>query len=269
MKQARDLYSALEAAASIAREAGLLALASYRGGQDVSYKGEVDLVTQVDLDCEALIRRRLSEHFPGDRLLAEEGGSSGPSEGGDRWIVDPLDGTTNFAHGHPSFSVSIALEREGELVVGVIHAPVLGLTWTALRGGGAFRNGREVMVSRVRSLSEGLCASGFPYDRRTNPDNNVTEWGAVVRRAQGVRRGGSAAMDLASIADGTFDGYWEKRLKPWDLAAGALLVIEAGGRVEGLDGRPIPPWPETVVATNGLIHDELVEVLRSPRLSNE
>jgi myo-inositol-1(or 4)-monophosphatase len=257
----RDLDRTLEVAQAIAREAGRKMLSSYRQDHAVIFKGEVDLVTQVDLDCEALIRRRLAEHFPDDAILAEEGGATGDVGAARRWIVDPLDGTTNFAHGHPFFSVSIALELEGVLSVGVVHAPVLSVTWSARRGGGVWRNEAPARVSRVESLLGGLCASGFPYDRRTNPDNNADEWGTVLRRCQGVRRCGSAAMDLAMVADGTIDGYWEKRLNPWDMAAGVLLVQEAGGRCEGLDGSPIPPWPKTIVASNGLIHDELVEIL--------
>ncbi len=256
------LEAALAAAVALAREAGLLLLSSYRGGSGFTLKGEVDLVTEADLASEALIRRRLGARFPDHAILAEEGGASGSADAPARWVVDPLDGTTNFAHGHPFFSVSIGLEAEGLLQVGVVHAPALGLTWTARRGGGASRSGAPARVSTTASLSGSLVASGFPYDRRSNPDNNATEWARTLRRAQGMRRCGSAALDLALVADGTYDGYWEKRLNPWDVAAGALLVLEAGGRVEGLDGSAVPPWPETLVASNGLVHDELAALLR-------
>lgn len=260
------LESALSTAVSIAREAGLLLLASYRAGGGFTLKGDVDLVTETDLASEALIRKRLAARFPGHAVLAEEGGATGAGDAPARWIVDPLDGTTNFAHGHPFFSVAIALEAGGALQVGVVHAPALGLTWSGRRGGGASRSGAPARVSRTGALASALVASGFPYDRRTNPDNNAAEWAEVLRHAQGMRRCGVASIDLALVADGTYDAYWEKRLHPWDVAAGALLVTEAGGRVESLEGEPVPPWHATTVATNGLVHDELVALLRRVRV---
>jgi len=259
-----DLARFLDVGTSIALEAGRLTLATYRQELQIDVKRtDVDLVTQTDLASEELIRQRLKQHFPDHAVLAEEGGAS-DNEGSSSalWIVDPLDGTTNFAHGHPFYCVSMALQIDGALVVGIIHAPVLGWTWTARLGGGAWRNKAPITVSKAPTLDVALCASGFPYDRRTSDDNNTAEWAAVIRHAQGVRRCGSAAIDLAFIADGTFDGYWEKRLKPWDLAAGALLVTEAGGRVTSIDGEDVPPWPEVIVATNGSFHERLMEVVR-------
>ena len=258
-----DLW--LDLAIDTARAAGDLIGAAYRRPHQIDRKSSlVDLVTETDLAAEKLIRERLAEETPGFGVLGEEGGvTDGSGDEGERgrWIVDPLDGTTNFAHGHPFYCVSIALELEGRLELGVIHAPTLGLTWWARRGGGCYRNGAGAAVSKISKLTESLCASGFPYDRRTAEDNNSREWAAVIRAAQGVRRCGSAALDLALIADGTYDGFWEKRLNPWDMAAGVVLVEEAGGRVTSLDGAPVPPWPETIVATNGLVHDELRGVL--------
>jgi myo-inositol-1(or 4)-monophosphatase len=227
----------------------------------VSFKGDVDLVTQADLASEELVRRRLGQRFPGHAVLGEERGSTGEETAPARWLVDPLDGTTNFSHGHPFFAVSIGLEADGALQVGVVHAPALGLTWTARRGGGATRCRGPARVSRVATLSEALVASGFPANRRTAADDNTAEWARGVKRAQGMRRCGAAAIDLAFVADGTYDAYWEKRLNPWDMAAGAVLVTEAGGRVTGLDGSPLPPWPATVVASNGLLHGQLTELI--------
>lgn len=259
-----DLDRAQKVAESIAREVGHLTTVSFRRSHEIKRKAsEVDLVTEVDLAAEELITRRLGQSFPDHGLVAEEGSEAEPSGGVDAlWIVDPLDGTTNYAHGHPFYCVSLALEVAGELVVGVIHAPVLGLTWSAQRRGGATRNGRPCEVSSAERLVDGLCASGFPYDRHSSEDNNTREWAAIVRRARGVRRCGSAAIDLALIADGTYSGYWEKRLNPWDMAAGVLLVEEAGGKVSSLSGAPVPPWPATLVASNGRVHEELVEALR-------
>jgi myo-inositol-1(or 4)-monophosphatase len=261
-----DLDATLATAEAVAREAGELTRRTYRRRPAVRYKsGTVDLVTQTDVEAEALIQRRLAERFPGHGLLAEEGtGAAGDAEA--VWIVDPIDGTTNFAHGHPCYCVSIALALRGALVVGVVHAPALGVTWAARRGGGATRDGEPVRVSTTPTLGLALCASGFPYDRASAADNNVDEWGAMIRHTQGLRCCGSAAIDLALVADGTYDAYWEKRLKPWDVAAGALIVTEAGGRVTALDGDgPVPPWPEVIVATNGHVHDELRSALRQIR----
>lgn len=251
-------------AVGIAHEAGRLTLETFRKAPDVrSKRTDVDLVTQTDFDSESLIASRLTERFPDHGLLFEEGTEKEVTESGALWIVDPLDGTVNFAHGHPFYCISMSLQLEGEVVVGVTYAPVLDVTWTARRSGGAFRNGSSVRVTTTPALESSFCASGFPYDRRTAEDNNAAEWCAMIRRAQAVRRCGAAAIDLAMVADGTFDGFWEKRLKPWDLAAGTLLVQEAGGRVTDVEEGPVPPWPEVIVATNGLIHNELLDVLIS------
>lgn len=262
-KDSRNLEHNLEVAVSIAREAGHLTLSAYRRSHQVERKrADVDLVTETDIASEQLIRQRISQHFPEDGLVAEEGSElESKASSKAQWIVDPLDGTTNFAHGHPFYCVSMALEREGVLLIGVIHAPVLGLTWSAYRGGGAKRNASVASVSSTTEVAESLCATGFPWDRRRSDDDNTRELRDVLHRARGVRRCGSAAIDLAFIADGTFDGFWEKRLAPWDVAAGTIIVEEAGGRVTSLEGQPVPPWSETIVATNGAIHDELIELV--------
>jgi len=262
-----SLDRALEAAMDISREAGTLILGSYRSPEGIIKKGEVDLVTSADLAAEKLIRRRLTALFPELVVLGEEGGEQGNRTGArGRWHVDPLDGTTNFAHGHPFFAVSIALELEGELVVGVVHAPAIGLTYGASKGSGATRNGSPISVSTTESLDDSLCASGFPYDRRRTEDDNTREWTAVMKRCQGVRRCGAAALDLALVAEGTYDGFWEKRLNSWDMAAGIVLIREAGGLVTGLDGSDVPPWPPMIVASNGIVHDELRDVVASVSL---
>ena len=253
---------ALEIAASIAREAGKLILSSYRTKQTIDHKKNVvDLVTETDFASEALIRRRLMQHFPDFGIIAEEGEAIRPDSEIGTWIVDPLDGTVNFAHGHPIFCVSIALQCEDLLRAGVVHAPFLGLTWQACRGKGATRNGEPIRVSTTDAMINALCTSGFPYDRHSNEDDNLIEWGRMLKKAQGGRRCGSAAIDLCFIADGTYDANWEKRLAPWDMAAGALIVEEAGGRVTSIDGSPVPPWPEVIVATNGKLHDLLIETI--------
>lgn len=258
-----DIDAALEAASRLAEEAGRLVLDGWRSGGAVHKKGPIDLVTEWDLRSEELIRRGLEGAFPDHAIVGEEGEDTG--DGDLVWYVDPLDGTTNFAHGHPMFSVSVALCDRGEPQVGVVAAPALGITWTAARGRPALRNGERCQVAPTRSLNDALCATGFPYDRRENPDDNLREYRAFLKRTQGIRRGGSAAIDLAMTADGTFAIYWEQRLSPWDLAAGACLVQAAGGRLSDYAGGPADVRSGALVATNGHLHEETLAVLAEAR----
>jgi myo-inositol-1(or 4)-monophosphatase len=190
-------------------------------------------------------------------VVSEEAGRVGPEGGARWWWVDPLDGTTNFSHGFPHFAVSIASEDADGLRVGVVLEPLSGRCFSASRGGGAFLDGRRLSVSAVPDLDAALLATGFPYDRRTNPDNNVHRVAHLIRRCQGIRRAGAAALDLAYVAAGWLDGYWEDRLKPWDLAAGALLVREAGGLVTAFGGQPLDLVAGQCVASNGRVHPAL------------
>jgi myo-inositol-1(or 4)-monophosphatase len=255
-----DLAAALGVARLAADQAGEIMRRRWDTGVEAGFKGEVDLVTEVDLECEAAILGTLRAAFPDDAIVAEEAGRSG--EAGRRlWHVDPLDGTTNFSHGFPQFCTSIALEDAAGLAVGVVHAPVLGWTFYAVRGGGAWREGKRLAVSGVPSLDRALLATGFPYDRRTNPDNNTDRFAHLLRRCQGIRRAGAAALDLAFVAAGWLDGYWETKLHSWDVAAGALLVTEAGGHLSGFDGRAPRLESGELVATNGRFHVELIEAL--------
>ncbi|GAB4276855.1 MAG: inositol monophosphatase family protein [Deferrisomatales bacterium] len=219
----------------------------------------MDLVTEADLACEAAIRQVLARRAPGTAVLGEEEGASG--DGADRWVVDPLDGTTNYAHGYPVFCVSIAWEEEGVARLGVVYDPLRDELFTAQAGRGARLNGETIRVSAAARLAEALLATGFPYDRRTNPRTNYEAFCRLTHLTQGVRRGGSAALDLAYVAAGRLDGFWEPGLRPWDTAAGALLVAEAGGRVSGFRGQPFDPYRDEVVATNGALHGALLAEL--------
>jgi myo-inositol-1(or 4)-monophosphatase len=248
----------LGTALSAAREAGALLLEQMRGPLHVQEKGRrADLVTQADRDSEKVIVARLRSTFPAASILGEEGGlHAGTSR--ERWIVDPLDGTTNYAHGYPLFCVSIAYERDGELLCGVVHAPLMNETFAAERGSGARRNGDAIRVSSVAALDAAMLCTGFkPYDYETN----APYFAAASRQTQAVRRDGSAALDLAYTAMGRFDGFWEFDLAPWDTAAGTLLVREAGGRVTAIDGERFEPESRTVLASNGFIHQELQGLL--------
>ena len=248
---------------AIAREAGALLMQYFHQGLKIEYKGDADLVTAADRASEALIRERIKKQFPGHDVLGEEQGLN--DQGSDyRWYVDPLDGTTNFAHGFPVFCVSMALEHrasksaaEGQRVAGVIYDPTRDELFTAEQGRGAHLNGQAIHVSKAARLKECLVATGFPsHKRHKNP--NIFFYHQITLRSHGVRRAGSAALDLCNVASGRFDGFWEFNLNPWDTAAGVLIVEEAGGRVSHFDGAPFQIDSRETLASNGLVHDELV-----------
>ena len=250
----------LEEARGAALEAGRMLRSGLDAGRQVSYKGVVDLVTNFDQQAQELIFGRLAAAFPSHGFLAEEGLSRG-EQGEFRWVFDPLDGTTNFAHRFPVFTVSIALEYQGRVILGVVYDPTRDEMFEAMEGEGAFLNGRRVRVSAVDDLNRSLLATGFPYDLRESPVNNIAHFNRFLKRAQAVRRCGSAAMDLCYVACGRFDGFWELKLKPWDHAAGSLIVREAGGRVSDFQGNEFKIASQESLASNGLIHEAMMSVL--------
>ena len=231
--------------------------------REVRHKSAFDLVTDVDVESERAVRATLLDAFPTHAFLGEESGAHLGSDSSVRWIVDPLDGTTNYAHGFPFFCVSIGLEVEGELALGVVYAPCLDELFVAERGGGASLNGRNIQVSKTDRLSHSLLATGFPYDRRLFP-RALRSFEVLSLESQAVRRAGSAALDLCYVACGRLDGYWEHYVKPWDLAAGALLVTEAGGTVSRVDGSAFRVDGGEVLASNGSIHGAMAEALELP-----
>jgi myo-inositol-1(or 4)-monophosphatase len=240
----------------VAREAGGLLRARLQDRHTVQYKGEINLVTEADQLSEKLITERIARTFPGHGILAEE--SPEIRNGSDfRWIIDPLDGTTNYAHGFPVFSVSIALEVEGVVHLGVVYNPMTEELFTAEKGKGAFLSGRQIKVSGTTALTRGLLATGFPYDLREDRNNNLNYHRVMTMNAQAIRRVGSAALDLAYVAAGCFDGFWELKLMPWDAAAGWLLVTEAGGTVTDLEGGAYHLRSPHILASNGLIHEQM------------
>jgi myo-inositol-1(or 4)-monophosphatase len=250
----------LEAARGAALEAGQMLRSSMDEGQEISYKGVLDLVTNFDHQAQELIFDRLASAFPGHGFLAEEGLSC-REQGEFRWVFDPLDGTTNFAHRFPVFTVSIALEHQGRVILGVVYDPMRDEIFQAVEGEGALLNGRGIRVSGVDDLNRSLLATGFPYDLRESPVNNIDHFNNFLTRAQAIRRCGSAAMDLCYVACGRFDGFWELKLKPWDHAAGALIVREAGGRVSDFEGGGFEISSQESLASNGLIHQAMIRVL--------
>lgn len=248
----------LEVATETAREAGKILLLEYSRPPEISYKGEVDLVTQADGRSERLIVERLRREFPDHAVVAEEG-SGHASESQYCWYVDPLDGTTNFAHGYPCFAVSIALAKGASLLAGVVYNPVSNELFAAARGEGATLNEKKIHVSAIEKLATSLLVTGFPTRKRAQNPNIHYYWDFKLR-SHGVRRDGSAALDLASVAAGRFEGFWEFGLKKWDTAAGVLLVEEAGGRVSDFEGQPYVLGGPVLLASNGKVHDEMRRV---------
>ncbi len=248
----------LEAAVETAQEAGKILLEEFQRPALITYKGEVDLVTQADRRSEEVIVARLKEYFPEHAILAEEG-SGREKRSRYRWYVDPLDGTTNFAHRYPCFAVSIGLAEEGELIAGVVHNPVSQELFAAARSEGATLNGKKIHVSAIEKLATSLLATGFPSHKRAQNPNIHYYWDFTLK-SHGVRRDGSAALDLAGVAAGRFDGFWEFGLKPWDTAAGVLLIQEAGGRVSDFEGKPYQLGGHVILASNGLVHEEMRRV---------
>ena len=253
----------LNFAIQVAREAGNL-LVQRLGAAQITNKGDIDLVTEADIAAEELIIDRIRSHYPLHGILAEESGEAVQAQSQRsawKWIIDPLDGTTNYAHGYPCFCVSIAAEHDGVLEIGVVYDPMRDEMFAAERGQGASLNERKIRVSNVEQLGKALVCTGFPYDVRTRPDF-ARDFTNFTLNAQAVRRDGSAALDLAFVACGRFEGFWEDGLRPWDTAAGALLVAEAGGRVTNFENEPLDIYTKKVVASNGHVHDEMLQLLR-------
>jgi myo-inositol-1(or 4)-monophosphatase len=252
-------------AVDAARAAGQLLRREHPRTRQISFKGtSTNLVTEMDGRAEALVIDALLSQFPDDGILGEEGGAR-RGRSGRRWIIDPLDGTTNYAHGLPIYAVGIGLEDQGAVRLGVVYDPSRDEMFVAERGEGARLNDAPIVVSATPALDVSLLVTGFPYDARTNPDNNLREYAAFALRARAVRRLGSALLDLAYVASGRLDGFWELGLSPWDVAAGGILVEEAGGRLTDLRGAPVDINRPKIVASNGRIHDAILGVLKEIR----
>ena len=250
----------LDFAIELAREAGGVLKHYMRREKHVELKGRANLVTVADKESEALVIRRIRERYPDHAILAEESGASSGSES--KWIIDPLDGTTNFAHQYPFFCVSIGFEQAGQLVCGAVYDPWRDEMFSAARGEGAFVNGERMQVSDVDKLGNALIMTGFSYGVRDKMDIALGQFRAFLFESQGVRRGGSAALDLCYAALGRVDGFWEMDLHPWDTAAGVVILEEAGGRVTDFSGGKFSVYGKQIIASNGKIHDEMVAVLK-------
>ena len=248
-------------ALEVASEAAQILVAGFRKHPIVREKARADLVTEYDLASERVIRQRLAERTPEIAIVAEEQGGTAASGEGLTWYCDPLDGTTNFVHGHFFFCVSIGIAKAGLPIAGAVVAPALDTTWQAYSGGPALRNGEPCRVSATTELADALVATGFPSDRSQAASNNFAAFTNVKRQVRGIRRCGSAAIDLCLVADGTYDAYWERRLNAWDVMAGSALVLSAGGKLSALDGTPPDLSVGHVLASNGLLHAHLLNLL--------
>jgi len=262
MLESAMLKKELDVASQAARAAGKILIPIFGQVNHIMKKGDIDLVTEADLQAEEAIMEIIYSSFPQDDILSEEAG--GYEKVSDRtWLVDPLDGTTNFVHGFPFFSTSIALEIEEEIVLGVVYNPYMDEYFEAVKGMGVYLNKRPIQVSKTPNLGESLLATGFPYDIHENPQRIMELFRKMVVMVQGVRRPGAASLDLCYVAAGRLDGFWEEDLKPWDTAAATVIVKEAGGKLTTLDGRPYTPYLKSIVAANPFIHDAMIKILNS------
>lgn len=255
-------------AISLAHQAGTLLMEKFDKSVEIRFKGEINLVTEADKMSENLIISAIRKKYSDHGILSEESPAI-ISRSSMRWIIDPLDGTTNYAHNLPIFCVSIALEKDGIIVLGVIYDPTRRDTFVALRGEGAYRNGKRLNVSHTSELTHSLLATGFPYDIRESKENNLNYFNVLAKEAQAVRRTGSAAIDIAYVAAGRFDGFWELKLQPWDVAAGSLIIEEAGGKIADINGGSWNLSSSGIVISNGKIHEQLLGIIRKVQQAGE
>jgi myo-inositol-1(or 4)-monophosphatase len=262
---ADDIVKFLSVAWEAADAAGEIIRASWQQPKTIDYKGAIDLVTTIDRETERKIVEVLQRNCPDHAILAEEETDLRRDDNEYRWIIDPLDGTTNFAHGYPQVFISVGLERSGRLILGLVYDPLRRECFRAVKGQGATLNGSPIQISTVNELDKALLATGFPYDHREKTDFYLTFFKAFLTRCQGIRRTGSAALDLCYVACGRIDGFWELKLKPWDTAAGSLILTEAGGRVSDFSGNDFSIWGNETLASNSSIHAEMLRALNLNR----
>jgi len=251
----------LQVATAAAKEAGRIQMEHFGHSHPVEYKGEFNPVTEVDLLCERAIVKMILDAFPDHDILTEESPFEGKGSPW-RWIIDPIDGTTNYFHGFPCFCASIGLEVEGKVKIGVVYIPTLNELFHVEKGKGAFLNGERIVVSRADRLNRSLLCTGFPYDVHEHADFYLRYFRQFITKSFAIRRPGSAAIDLSYLAAGRFDGFWEFKLHAWDVAAASLMVTEAGGKVTDFQGQPFNIYSEEILATNGLIHQEMLQVIQ-------
>ncbi len=255
----------LEFAIRCAKESGKIQKRYFGKKIGIHHKGAIDLVTDVDMACQETIIKMINKEFPEDEIISEEKKNDFESDK-NRWIIDPLDGTTNYAHGYPFFCTSVAYEEKGVVTIGAVYNPVFKELFYAKKGEGAFFNNKRIKVSEISVLKKALLSTGFPYDLPTSKNNNIDNFISFIYEAQAIRRDGSAALNLCYLACGRFDGFWEIKLNPWDMAAGSLIVEEAGGTITDFQGDKFSIYNSEIVASNGLIHQDMVRVLQMNKI---
>jgi len=265
MAPGNDISQFVAAAEEAAQAAGSLIRDSWQQVKQIQYKSSIDLVTTIDHQSEERIVSILHKRFPNHSILAEEETNIAGQKSDYRWIIDPVDGTTNFAHAYPHFCVSIALEFTGEVILGLVYDPIKEETFSAIRDQGAFLNGGRIQATKEAELGKALLATGFPYDRRQKVDFYLSFFKDFMLSCQAIRRNGSAALDLCYVACGRLDGFWEFGLNPWDTAAGSLIVTEAGGTMGDFSGNAFSIWKKEVLASNGRIHDAMLHIMQKKR----
>jgi myo-inositol-1(or 4)-monophosphatase len=253
----------LETAFTAAHKAGKIIKDNFRKQKEISYKGKINLVTNIDKKAEETILKIIKKAFPNHNILAEESRHSYNPKEEFCWIIDPLDGTTNYVHQFPFVSVSIALQRNGESVLGVVYNPILEELFYSEIKKGSFKNGNQIYVSKTFEIGKAFLVTGFPYNMESENRNNIANFSKMIKRCRGIRRLGSAAIDLCYVAAGIYDGFWELGLMPWDTAAGILIVEQAGGKITKFDGSAYSVFDKEIVATNGYVHNDLLNILRN------
>jgi len=269
-----NLEKFIKTAIEAVKEAGKIQEEKFGENFKIEHKGEINLVTEVDYQCEKVIIDIIKRDYPEHEILTEEAGSvkglppshspltkGGQMEGKYKWIIDPLDGTTNYAHSYPCFCASVGLEIDGEIVAGAVYNPMIDELFTSIKGEGAYLNGNRIRVSKIGDINKSLLATGFPYDIRESKENNLNHFCNFAVRAQAIRRPGSAVLDLCYLAAGRFDGFWELKLYPWDMAASSLIVKESGGMITDFKGSEFSIYKGEMLASNGLIHKEMINIL--------
>ncbi len=257
----QDLQNYLDFAVGLAKNCGKIISKTFRKTHILKYKGPVDIVTEADAASQSYAVLSIKKAFPSHSILAEEDNFNISNDSEFKWIIDPLDGTTNYAHGLPIFCFSAALEKGSEIIMGCAYNPILKEMFHAVKNGGAYLNGKKINVSKTAVFEKSLLSTGFPYDKKINPDNNFDHFRDISVNVRGIRRLGSAVLDICYVAAGFLDGYWELNLNPWDMALGSLIVKEAGGVVTDFCKSPLDIYKKRILASNGLIHDEMSKIL--------
>ncbi len=251
----------LDIALEAAEKAGNIIRENFHEKKEIDYKGRINLVTNVDREAEKAVVETILKYYPKHNILTEETEHKQNASQPYRWVIDPLDGTTNYVHGFPFVCVSIALQKDGKSIVGVVYNPILNELFYAEKGKGSFRNSEPISVSDNADFSKSLLATGFPYDMLNEERNNISNFSKMIKKCRGIRRPGAAALDMCYVACGIFDGYWEVELYPWDTAAGVVILEEAGGKVTKFDGSKFSIFDKEIAASNGKVHGELLRVL--------